>query len=120
MMTNGAPLASSPDVIVRRPRETEAVASLPTRHGELQIHVFRIGDATEVIALVHGDIAGDEPVLVRLHSECLTGEALGPPRCDCGEQLEAGLDQVGRAERGVLLYLRHEGCGSRPVVKIRS
>src|SRR5258706_2465212 len=120
MMTNGAPLASSPDVIVRRPRETEAVASLPTRHGDLQIHVFGIGDTTEVIALVHGDIAGDEPVLVRLHSECLTGEALGSLRCDCGEQLEAGLEHVGRAERGVLLYLRHEGRGIGLFDKIRA
>jgi len=76
-MTSGAPLASPPNVIIGRPRETEAVASLPTRHGELQIHVFRLGDATEVIALVHGEVAGEEPALVRLHSECLTGEALG-------------------------------------------
>ena len=119
-MTSGAPLASSPDVIIGRPRETEAVASLPTRHGELQIHVFRLGDATEVIALVHGDVAGDEPVLVRLHSECLTGEALGSLRCDCGEQLEAGLEQVGHADRGVLLYLRHEGRGIGLFDKIRA
>jgi 3,4-dihydroxy 2-butanone 4-phosphate synthase/GTP cyclohydrolase II len=119
-MTSGAPLASSPDVITGRPRETEAVASLPTRHGELQIHVFRLGDATEVIALVHGDVAGDEPVLVRLHSECLTGEALGSLRCDCGEQLEAGLEQVGHADRGVLLYLRHEGRGIGLFDKIRA
>jgi len=107
-------------VIVRRGRETEAAASLPTRHGDLLIHVFRLGDETEVVALVHGEIAGDEPVLVRLHSECLTGEALGSLRCDCGEQLEAGLDQIGRAERGVLLYLRHEGRGIGLFDKIRA
>jgi GTP cyclohydrolase II len=107
-------------VIVRRPRETEAAASLPTRHGDLLIHVFRLGEDTEVIALVHGDVAGDEPVLVRLHSECLTGEALGSLRCDCGEQLEAGLDQVGRADRGALLYLRHEGRGIGLFDKIRA
>jgi len=118
--TTGAPLASPATVIVRRARETEAAASLPTRHGDLQIHVFRLGDETEVVALVHGEVAGDEPVLVRLHSECLTGEALGSLRCDCGEQLEAGLEQVGRADRGVLLYLRHEGRGIGLFDKIRA
>ena len=107
-------------VLFERIRETEAAASLPTRHGDLRIHVFRLGDDAEVVALVHGDVAGDEPVLVRLHSECLTGEALGSLRCDCGEQLEAGLDQVGRAERGVLLYLRHEGRGIGLFDKIRA
>ncbi|HKY49870.1 MAG TPA: GTP cyclohydrolase II [Candidatus Limnocylindria bacterium] len=107
-------------MIVRRARETEAAASLPTRYGDLLIHVFRLGDDTEVVALVHGDVAGDEPVLVRLHSECLTGEALGSLRCDCGEQLEAGLEQIGRAERGVLLYLRHEGRGIGLFDKIRA
>ncbi|HEV8671838.1 MAG TPA: GTP cyclohydrolase II [Candidatus Limnocylindria bacterium] len=107
-------------MIVRRARETEAAASLPTRHGDLEIHVFRLGDETEVVALVHGEIGGDEPVLVRLHSECLTGEALGSLRCDCGEQLELGLEQIGRAERGVLLYLRHEGRGIGLFDKIRA
>ena len=120
LATSGAPLASTGDVIVRRARETEAAASLPTRHGDLEIHVFRLGDETEVVALVHGEIAGDEPVLVRLHSECLTGEALGSLRCDCGEQLESGLEQVGRADRGVLLYLRHEGRGIGLFDKIRA
>ena len=57
---------------------------------------------------------------MRLHSECLTGEALGSLRCDCGEQLEAGLEQVGRAKRGVLLYLRHEGRGIGLFDKIRA
>src|SRR5437879_12417256 len=81
---DGPPLASSETVIVRRVRESEAAASLPTRHGDLEIHVFRLGDETEVVALVHGEIAGDAPVLVRLHSECLTGEALGSLRCEIG------------------------------------
>jgi GTP cyclohydrolase II len=107
-------------VLFERVRETEAAALLPTRHGDLRIHVFRLADEAEVIALVRGDVAGDEPVLVRLHSECLTGEALGSLRCDCGEQLEAGLEQVGRAERGVLLYLRHEGRGIGLFDKIRA
>ena len=107
-------------MLARRVRETETAASLPTRHGELRIHVFRLGDETEVIALVHGEVASEAPVLVRLHSECLTGEALGSLRCDCGEQLEAGLEQVGRADRGVLLYLRHEGRGIGLFDKIRA
>jgi GTP cyclohydrolase II len=107
-------------VILGRPRATETAASLPTRHGDLRIHVFRLGDETEVVALVHGAVAGDEPVLVRLHSECLTGEALGSLRCDCGEQLDVGLDEIGRADRGVLLYLRHEGRGIGLFDKIRA
>lgn len=107
-------------VTLGRPRASETAASLPTRHGDLRIHVFRLGDETEVVALVHGKIAGDEPVLVRLHSECLTGEALGSLRCDCGEQLEVALDLIGSAERGVLLYLRHEGRGIGLFDKIRA
>jgi GTP cyclohydrolase II len=109
-----------PFVILGRPRATETAASLPTRHGDFRIHVFRLGEETEVIALVHGEVGGDEPVLVRLHSECLTGEALGSLRCDCGEQLEVALDLIGSADRGVLLYLRHEGRGIGLFDKIRA
>jgi 3,4-dihydroxy 2-butanone 4-phosphate synthase/GTP cyclohydrolase II len=101
------------------PDHSPAEAALPTRYGALRIGVFRLED-TEVVALMHGELAGDEPVLVRLHSECLTGDALGSLRCDCGQQLERSLETIGRAERGVLLYLRHEGRGIGLWNKVRA
>lgn len=98
-----------------------ADASLPSRFGQFRIAVFRVAaDDTEVVALLHGDVRTWSPVLVRLHSECLTGESLGSLRCDCGEQLSAALEQIGRADRGVLLYLRHEGRGIGLFDKIRA
>jgi GTP cyclohydrolase II len=120
----GAVLAPSAIVVVRRLRpeaEDRAEASLPSRFGRYRIAVYRVpGDETEVVAMIHGDLRGPSPVLVRLHSECLTGEALGSLRCDCGDQLARALDQIGRAESGVLLYLRHEGRGIGLFDKIRA
>jgi len=63
------------------------------------------------VALQTGDISGDEPVLVRLHSECFTGDVLGSQRCDCGKQLHGALQKIGQAQRGIFLYLRQEGRG---------
>jgi GTP cyclohydrolase II len=98
-----------------------AEASLPSRFGAFRIGVYRLAAGeTEVIALTRGDVRTWSPVLVRLHSECLTGESLGSLRCDCGEQLSIALAQIGRAERGVLLYLRHEGRGIGLFDKIRA
>src|SRR2546430_14407401 len=108
------------DVLVESPADiSRADASLPTRWGDFRISVFRF-DATEVVALARGDVQGDEPVLVRLHSECVTGDVLGSLRCDCGDQLRAALEMIGRAERGVLLYLDHEGRGIGLFNKIRA
>jgi len=98
-----------------------AEAALPTRYGAFRIAVYRVPSSdAEVVALIHGDVRTWSPVLVRLHSECLTGEALGSLRCDCGDQLASALEQIGRAERGVLLYLRHEGRGIGLFDKIRA
>lgn len=99
-----------------------AAARLPSRFGDLRITVFRPANGeTEVVALTHGEVkGGTSPVLVRLHSECLTGEALGSLRCDCGDQLADALARIARAERGVLLYLRHEGRGIGLFDKIRA
>jgi len=89
-----------------------ASARVPTRHGQFTAHAYRSRlDATEHLAYAMGDLAGD-PVLVRLHSECLTGDILGSIRCDCGSQLRAALQMIAAEGRGVLVYLRgQEGRG---------
>jgi len=108
------------DVLIDSPADApRADATLPTRWGEFRLSVFRL-DGTEVVALARGDVEGDVPVLVRLHSECLTGDVLGSLRCDCGEQLRSALAMIGAAERGVLLYLDHEGRGIGLFDKVRA
>ncbi len=98
-----------------------AVAQLPTRFGEFQVVAFHSPtDRKEHAALVHGDICGKTQVPVRLHSECLTGDVFGSLRCDCREQLELALREIGRMETGVILYLRQEGRGIGFANKIRA
>ena len=77
-------------------------------------------DLSEHLAVVRGSLAGEEPPLVRVHSQCLTGDVLGSRRCDCGEQLEAALHAIDRAGRGVLVYLHQEGRGIGLANKIRA
>ena len=102
--------------------ESLAAARLPTRYGDFGAQVFRSAiDGTEHVALTLGPLSGEDPVLVRLHSECLTGDAFGSLRCDCGEQLELAMQAIGRAGRGVLVYLRgHEGRGIGLGQKLRA
>ncbi|MGH8806723.1 MAG: GTP cyclohydrolase II [Noviherbaspirillum sp.] len=99
-----------------------ASSKLPTRHGEFRIHVYQPVDETvEHVAMVKGDLHGQERVLVRVHSECLTGDVLGSMRCDCGEQLDAALAMIAEAGSGVVVYLRgHEGRGIGLANKIRA
>lgn len=98
-----------------------AVADLPTRYGDFQVVAFHSpSDGKEHAALVRGNVVGKRGVPVRLHSECLTGDAFTSLRCDCREQLERGLELVGAANQGIVLYLRQEGRGIGLANKIRA
>jgi GTP cyclohydrolase II len=88
-----------------------AQADLPTRYGAFEMFVYNAPDHKEHVALTTGAIDDGGPVLVRAHSECLTGDILGSSRCDCGEQLADSLRLLQERGRGVLLYLRQEGRG---------
>lgn len=94
-------------------------SKLPTPHGEFDITVYRDKQGREHSALVSGDITSATP-LVRIHSECLTGDAFGSLRCDCGEQLQKALSEIAEAECGVMVYLRQEGRGIGLGNKIRA
>ncbi|MBI2957783.1 MAG: bifunctional 3,4-dihydroxy-2-butanone-4-phosphate synthase/GTP cyclohydrolase II [Chloroflexi bacterium] len=89
-----------------------AEAQLPTKYGKFRAIAYRSDiDPGEHVALVKGDISGEEPVLVRVHSECLTGDVFGSMRCDCGEQVGLGMEAITQEGRGVFLYMRQEGRG---------
>lgn len=93
-----------------------AEVKLPSAYGDFRLRRFT-GDN---LALIKGDLAGEEPVLVRLHSECFTGDVLGSLRCDCGPQLHAAMERISAAGRGVVLYLRQEGRGIGLANKLRA
>lgn len=105
------------DLIAYRIRHEKLVqrvteARLPTKYGEFTAVAYRSAvDAAEHIALVKGMMSGDEPVLVRVHSECLTGDVFGSLRCDCGAQIEMALQKIAGEEQGIFLYMRQEGRG---------
>ncbi|MGQ9818558.1 MAG: bifunctional 3,4-dihydroxy-2-butanone-4-phosphate synthase/GTP cyclohydrolase II [Candidatus Kapaibacteriales bacterium] len=101
--------------------ECVASASLPTKFGNFIIKVYRnIVDKKEHVALIQGKWEPDEPILVRVHSECLTGDTFGSLRCDCGDQLQAALKQISAEGKGVLLYMRQEGRDIGLVNKIKA
>ena len=114
--------------LVRYRRRTELLAErvaetrLPTRVGDFTAYGYRISvDGSEHVALVHGDVSGEEPVLTRVHSECLTGDVFGSYRCDCGPQLDEALERIAEEGRGVVVYLRgHEGRGIGLVAKLQA
>jgi 3,4-dihydroxy 2-butanone 4-phosphate synthase/GTP cyclohydrolase II len=123
---HGLKICSVESLISHRRRTEKLVhcaaeTRLPTRHGEFQVRVYE----TEVedrqhVALVMGDIEPGDPVLVRVHSECLTGDVFGSMRCDCGSQLDQALEMIGEEGKGVLVYMRQEGRGIGLSNKIRA
>ena len=97
------------------------IADLPTQFGDFQIVAFYNNrDDKEHAAIIKGDVCGAEDVPVRVHSECLTGDALGSLRCDCRDQLKESLKAIGQMETGIVLYLRQEGRGIGLTNKIRA
>ena len=125
--THGLALISIADLIAFRRRtekqvEQVAQAKIPTRHGEFTaVGYVSTFDGTDHVALVKGEIGDGRDVLVRVHSECLTGDVFGSRRCDCGPQLDAALAAVSALGRGVVLYVRgHEGRGIGISHKLRA
>jgi 3,4-dihydroxy 2-butanone 4-phosphate synthase/GTP cyclohydrolase II len=110
-------IVSVADLIAYRYRHERLVtrvaeAKLPTQFGDFKVVAYRAStDPDEHLALVMGDVATDEPVLVRVHSQCLTGDVFHSLRCDCGEQIEMAMKRIAEEGRGVVLYLRQEGRG---------
>lgn len=105
------------DTLIKR----EVEVRLPTEYGTFRVVAYsNILDGKEHVALVKGEIKGDEPILVRVHSECLTGDIFGSYRCDCGPQLHAALRQIEAEGKGVLLYMRQEGRGIGLINKLKA
>jgi len=101
--------------------EPVEVVKMPTDYGEFALHLYRSKiDGQHHLALVRGDVSGKKDVLVRVHSECLTGDVFGSRRCDCGPQLHQAMRQVAEAGRGVILYMRQEGRGIGLAPKIKA
>lgn len=99
----------------------EAEAKLPSKYGDFIIHGYQnITNGEHHVALTMGDVANGEPVLCRVHSECLTGDIFGSKRCDCGEQLENAMRMIAKEGRGILLYMRQEGRGIGLLNKLKA
>ncbi len=122
----GLHLVSIADLIAYRMREESSVeegveVDMPTAYGHFRLIPFRQkSNGLEHIALIKGDVADGEPVLVRVHSSCATGDIFGSCRCDCGEQLHRAMQMVEKEDRGVILYLNQEGRGIGLMDKIRA
>lgn len=123
---HGLKLCTIRDLIAYRRKQEKLiermeVIDLPTDYGDFKLYLYRnLRDDQNHVALVKGPIDPDTPTLVRVHSECLTGDVFGSRRCDCGSQLHAALEQIGAAGAGVLVYLRQEGRGIGLAAKIHA
>ena len=99
----------------------EQTVKLPTDYGPFDLHLYRnVTDGSHHLALVKGKVKGSQPVLVRVHSECLTGDVFASRRCDCGNQLHDALRRIGQEKKGVLVYMRQEGRGIGLPAKIKA
>jgi 3,4-dihydroxy 2-butanone 4-phosphate synthase/GTP cyclohydrolase II len=122
----GINMVTIADLIAYRYRHEKLIhrvaeAKMPTRYGDFTIIAYKSDtDPDEHLALVKGDIATEEAVLVRVHSQCITGEVFHSFRCDCGEQIDIAMEQIAAEGRGVLLYMRQEGRGIGIHNKIRA
>jgi GTP cyclohydrolase II len=109
------------DQSVKTTLEDLVQTPIPTQYGEFILHYYsNTLDEKEHIALVKGDVAQQENIPVRIHSECFTGDVLGSRRCDCGEQLAMAMQMISEANAGVLLYLRQEGRGIGLLKKLQA
>jgi len=122
----GLKIVAITDIIAYRRRHEKLVArvaeaKLPTKYGNFTVIAYRSDiDPADHLALVMGDTSGDEPVLVRVHSECVTGDVFDSLRCDCGEQIAVAMKEIAKEGRGVFLYMRQEGRGIGFHNKIRA
>lgn len=124
--THNLKIITIADLIAYRSRREKLVervveTQMPTKYGEFKIYGYiNKLNGEHHVALVKGDVGGEEPVLARIHSECLTGDALGSKRCDCGEQYEAAMKKIGEEGKGILVYMRQEGRGIGLINKLKA
>jgi 3,4-dihydroxy 2-butanone 4-phosphate synthase / GTP cyclohydrolase II len=124
---HGLKICTVADLVAYRLKHEQLVrpvadAKLPSRYGgDWRVVAFENDvDKLDHIALVKGDLYWDESVLVRVHSECLTGDVMGSQRCDCGEQLHKAMEAIDKEGRGVILYMRQEGRGIGLINKLKA
>ena len=121
IILRGDPEMNSDKVRIQEADEIAADARLPTERGEFRIRVFNDSETgMEHVALTLGEMGGPDPVLLRVHSECLTGDAFGSLRCDCGPQLDTAMSLIQEVGWGCILYLRQEGRGIGLHAKIQA